>query len=246
LDAPSMCQGASAVLVSVEVARRLLVSYHTSSAMQFVVGMPGAHGIIQREVANASISFVQGRHMQRAGPSPLALTHIPSILAPLAALLTGCPMSWFALGFACFDTCSTPDYYFAQLAPREALFMLPCVVLAALAEAVFALHCLDTRQTGRALFVSLFFLVGGLLGAVALYGLAQLALVALSQADSPDVNQQAANWFRLWTFALILVAVVWSGSLALLQWTAEWSSESEQRWKRLSQRWRRLDQRSST
>src|SRR5436305_955862 len=100
--------------------------------------------------------------MQRAGPSPLVLAHILSILAVLAALLTGCPMYWFALGFACFDTCSTPDYYFAHLAPGEALFMLPCVALAALAVAVFVLHCRDTHQTGRALFVFLFLLVGGL------------------------------------------------------------------------------------
>ena len=108
-----------------------------------------------------------------------ALAHVLAILAALAALaalLTGCAMSWFVSVFACFDSCSTPEYYFAHLAPREALFMLPCVALAAFAVAVFVPHCLDTRQTGRSVFVFLFFLVGGLLGAAALYGLAQLAL----------------------------------------------------------------------
>ena len=89
----------------------------------------------------------------------------------------------------------------------------------------------------------LFFLVGGLLGVAALYGLAQLALADFSSSDRLAVNQQAADWFRRWTFALILVAVVWSGSLAILQWPGEWSPESEQRWKRLTQRWRRLNQR---
>jgi hypothetical protein len=132
-------------------------------------------------------------------------------------------MSWFVAAFACFDTCSTPDYYFAQLAPREALFMLPCVALAALAVAVFVLHCLDTHQPGRALFVFLFFLVGGLLGAAALYGLAQVALAVLSNSDNPYVNQRAADWMRGWTLALLLVALMWSGSLASLMWSAEWT-----------------------
>jgi hypothetical protein len=167
---------------------------------------------------------------------PLVLARLLAILAVLAALLTGCAMSWFVSVFACFDSCYAPEYYFAQLAPREALFMLPCVALAAVAVAVFVLHCLDTRQTGRALFVFFFFLVGGLLGVVALYGLAQLALALLSRADSVDVNQQAATWIQLWTLALLLVAVVWSGTLASLQWSAKWSPESEQRWKRLIQR----------
>jgi hypothetical protein len=194
-----------------------------------------AHGIIQGKGADAGISPTRGIHMQRSGPSPLALAHILSILAVLAALLTRCPMSWFALGFACFDTCYSPDFYFAQVAPREALFMLPCVVLAALALAVFVPYCQTTHQKGRALFLFLFFLLG-LIGAAAFYGVAQLALAILSRSDNPYVNQQAADWFRLWTFALILVAVVWSGSLAILQWPAEWSPESEQRWKRLTQR----------
>jgi hypothetical protein len=144
-------------------------------------------------------------------------------------------MSWFVAAFACFDTCYSPDYYFAQLAPRELLFMLPCVVLAALALAVFVPYCQATHQTGRALFVFLFFLAG-LACAAALYGLAQLASAILSSSDNPYVNQQAADWMRLWTLALLLVAVVWSGTLASLLWRVEWSPEWEQRWKRLSRR----------
>lgn len=173
--------------------------------------------------------------MQPVGSSPFVVARVPAILAVLAALLTGCPMSWFALGFACFDYCYSPDVYFAQVAPREALVMLPCVVLAALALAVFVPYCQATHQTGRALLVFLFFLLG-LVGAAAFYGLAQLALAILSSSDSLDVNQQAADWYRLWTFALILVAIVWSGTLAVLQWPAEWSPESEQLWRRLMQR----------
>jgi hypothetical protein len=154
-------------------------------------------------------------------------------------------MSWFVAAFACFDTCSTPDYYFVQLAPREALFMLPCVALAAFAVAAFVPHCQATHQTGRALCVFLFFLVGGLVGAAALYGLAQLAMIVLSNSDNPYVDQQAADWMRLWTLALLLVAVVWSGTLAGLQWNAEWSPASEQLWRRVGQRLRGLSQRAA-
>ncbi len=196
--------------------------------------MTVAHGIIEGEVAYACISPTQGSHMQRAGPSPFVLAHVPAILAALAALLTGCPMSWFVLGFACFDTCSTADLLFRSFGSGEALFMLPCVALVAVA--VFVLHCLDTHQTGRALFVFLFFLVGGPVGIAVLYGLAQVALAVLSNSDNPYVDQEAADWMRLWTLALLLVAVVWSGALAALQWNVEWSPEWDQRWKRLSQR----------
>jgi len=182
--------------------------------------------------------------MQQSGPSPLVLARVVAILAVLAALLPGCAMSWFVAAFACFDTCSTPAFYFAQLAPRAALFMLPSVALTAFAVAVFVPYCQATHQTGRALCVFIFFLLGGLLGAAALYGLAQLAMVTASRADSLHVNQQAANWMGLWTFALLLVAVAWSGTLAILQWPAEWSPESEQLWRRLGQRWRRLMQRA--
>ena len=101
-------------------------------------------------------------------------------MAVLAALLPGCAMSWFVAAFACSDTCSTPAYYFAQLAPREALFMLPCVALAVFAVAVPVPYCQATHQIGRALCVFLFFLLGGLFGVAALYGLAQLALAILS------------------------------------------------------------------
>jgi hypothetical protein len=183
--------------------------------------------------------------MQPVGPSPLLVARVLAILAVLAALLPGCTLSWIVSVFACFDTCSTPDYYFVQLAPHEALFMLPCVALATIAVAVFVPYCQATHQTGRALCVFLFFLVGGLLGAAALFGLAHLALLTTSSADSLDVNQQAADWMRLWTLALLLFSVVWSGTLAGLQWNAEWSPESEQRWRQVDQRWRRLIQRAA-
>jgi hypothetical protein len=183
--------------------------------------------------------------MQPADPSPLLVARVLAILAVLAALLPGCAMSWIMSVFACFDTCSTPDYYFVQLAPREALFMLPCVALAVFSVAVFVPYCQATHQTGRALCVFLFFLVGGLLGAAGLYGLAQLAVVTTSSADSLHINQQAANWMGMWTLALLLVTVAWSGTLAVLQWPAEWSPEAEQRWRRVGQPWRRLIQRAA-
>jgi hypothetical protein len=183
--------------------------------------------------------------MSPSDPLTLVVARVLAILAVLAALLPGCAMSWFVSAFACFDTCSTPTYYFAQLAPREALFMLPCVALAVFAVAVFVPYCQATQQPGRALCVFLFFLLGGLLAAAALYGLAQLALVTTSNTDSLNSNQQAANWLRTWTLVLLLVTVAWSGTLAVLQWPAKWSAESEQRWRQVGQRWRRLSRRAA-
>jgi hypothetical protein len=183
--------------------------------------------------------------MQQSGPSPLVLAHVVAILAVLAAPLPGFVMSQHVFYSACFENCSTPDFYFAQLAPLEALFMFPCVALTAFAVAVFVPYCQATQQTGRALCVFLFFLLGGLLGAAALYGLAQLALADPASKESVAVNQQATDWIERWTNALVFVAVVWSGSLAFLQWPAEWSPESEQLWRRVGQRWRHLSRRAA-
>jgi hypothetical protein len=74
----------------------------------------------------------------------------------------------------------------SRLAPTDALLMLPCVALAALAVGVFALHCLDTHQPGRALFVFLWFLRG----AAVLYGLADI-----TSKDGVAVNVQAGRWY---------------------------------------------------
>jgi hypothetical protein len=145
--------------------------------------------------------------MQRSGPFPLIFSHILASLAVLAAVLVAFPISSFVYIFTCdvFSPCPTPAY-FARAASTDALWMLPCVALAALG--VFALHCLDTHQTGRALFVFLFFLVGGLVGIAVLYGLAQLAPADLASKDSVAVYLQAANWFQKWTLALYVVAIV--------------------------------------
>jgi hypothetical protein len=111
--------------------------------------------------------------------------------------------------------------------------------------AEFALHCLDTRQTGRGLVVFLWFLLGGLLGAAGPYGLAPLPLAGLASNASFAVNQQAANWFRQWTFALVVVAIIWLGSLAVLRGPAQYRPEWEQRWRRVGQRRNRLLQRAT-
>src|SRR5262249_29148777 len=116
----------------------------------------GAHDIIHGDVADASLSPRQGHHMQRSGASP---SLIVASLAVLAAPLPVFVLSPHVSPSACFENCSTPDYYFARLAPLEALVMFLCVGLTAFAVAVFVLYCQATHQTGRALCVFLFFLL---------------------------------------------------------------------------------------
>jgi hypothetical protein len=100
--------------------------------------------------------------------------------------------------------------------------MTPCVVLAVLAMAVFVAYCLVTRQTRRAVLVLLVLLVGGLAGVAALYALLQHAQATLPSYSVSDggtlLPDQLRAWQVEWGGAFILVAGVWSGVLAYLQW----------------------------
>jgi hypothetical protein len=64
--------------------------------------------------------------MQRIAPSLHFAARVLAILAVVAGLLTGCVVSYAISVFACFDTCSTPDYYFTYTIPAEMRLMTPC------------------------------------------------------------------------------------------------------------------------
>jgi hypothetical protein len=105
--------------------------------------------------------------------------------------------------------------------------LIPC--LATLTLAFFQTYCLATRQPRRALIVVLVFLVGGLLGAIALNALLQYGRVTRQVTESGFlVEGPARAWAPQWALAIVFLAVVWSGGLACLEW---------------SRRWPRLDQR---
>ncbi len=97
--------------------------------------------------------------------------------------------------------------------------LIPCLALATLALALFLTYCLTTRQGWRALIVLLVFLVGGLLGAVALNALLQYGNATRQVTESGFlVEGPARAWARQWALAILFLAVVWSGSLACLEW----------------------------
>jgi hypothetical protein len=151
---------------------------------------------------------------------------IVAVLAVLAGLAAGYLASTFGVGFICFDTCPSREFYFSYTIPAEERLMIPCIVLATLALALFLIYCLATRQPWRALIVLLFFLVGGLVGSAILGTLVLQArnTIPVHEGDFL-VEDSAVAWAKQWGLALILVAVVWSGGLAGLEWGRRWSRQ---------------------
>jgi hypothetical protein len=198
--------------------------------MRLVVGGAVAHGIIQGEQVHAGLLCLcltcSWGPMQRVVPYLLIAARVLAILAVLAGLAGGLLRAVVGSFFICIDGCSSRDAYFSALAspdPGPAPSMSLCVVLAALALAVFLVYCLATRQPWRAVIVLLFFLVGGLLGVAALNALLQHAQATLPVDDFGFlIKDSAAAWERQWGLSLTLVAVVWSGGLACLQWGHRW------------------------
>ena len=144
-----------------------------------------------------------------------------AVCAVLAGLGAGL-LAYWASGLVCFDSCPTRASYFASLEPGTVRVLAPCVVLEALALAVFLAYCLATRQTRRAVISLLFLLVAGAVGVVALSALVQHAQATLPVwgGDAGDLLREAplVAWTTQWGLALTLAAGVWSGIPALTQW----------------------------
>ena len=166
--------------------------------------------------------------MQRVALALHITARVLSILAALALLFT----LWgegLGVGFACFDTCYTPQDYFPRQLPFTMFLLTPCAVLAALALVIFLIYCLATRQPWRALIVLLFFLVGGLLGVAALNALVEhgRATVPIDAESGLLIEDSVVAWAEQWAQTVLLLGVVWAGGLACLEWG--------RRWRRLSQ-----------
>ena len=143
---------------------------------------------------------------------------ICAVLAGLGAgLLTG------AFGaFVCVDSCPTPVDYFPSQGPTAVWVMIPCVALAVLALLTFTGYCIATRQARRAIVQTLVLVVGGVVGSFALnaFMLHGQASVPLTFDDYFADSGSLEAWVKEWGLALTVVAGVWSGSLAYLQWAA--------------------------
>ncbi len=164
--------------------------------------------------------------MQRVIPMLLIASRILAVLALLAGLFIGLIAAGPGASFTCFDTCPTRDVFFPTFVPAAMRLMLWCVALAVLALVLFLVYCLATRQAWRALIVLLVFVAGGLLGVAVLNGLVEQARTTLSINE--DGLLVDSSWASMWGGTLLLVATVWAGSLACLEWGRRWETRNRQ------------------
>jgi hypothetical protein len=162
--------------------------------------------------------------MQRVVPSLLLAARALAILALLAGLFIGLIAAGPVAGLTCFDSCPTRDDFFSTFVPAAMRLMLLCVPLPALTLVLFVVYCLATRQPWRALIVLLVFVAGGLLGFVVLNGLVEQARTTLPVNEYGLVD---SSWASMWGGTLLLLATLWSGGLACLEWHRRWRAPSQ-------------------
>lgn len=152
----------------------------------------------------------------------LRASRIFAVLAIVAGIGGGLFQATILSGFVCFDSCPPPARYFMQLFPALARVLAPCIVLALLALLTFLWYCGATGQRRRANKQVVFFLVGGVVSAAVLGGLALLGSVILPVTpDGVLMEQPLESWTLLWGLAVLLVVAGWTGILARLSWAAE-------------------------
>ena len=165
----------------------------------------------------------KGGLMQRVAPSLHIAARILATLAALALLFT-----WWAedfdTGFTCFEICPTPEQYFPWKVPGALIALALSVVFAALALVAFLVYCFATQQFWRALTVFLFFVIVALVGVVALNALLQYGqtAVAVDPGSGLLVEDSVMAWANQWAVTVLLLAVVWAGGLACLEWGRRW------------------------
>jgi hypothetical protein len=150
--------------------------------------------------------------------------HVASRVLAICAVLVGIGVGFLAVTFGpvavCFDSCSTREGTFPNVGPGAVLQpLLPSVVLELLALVAFVAYCLATGQARRVVLPILFLLIWGLLGVAGLDALLQHAATTLPvDQDGILIPESAKAWATWWGLATLLVAGVWSGVLAYLQW----------------------------
>jgi hypothetical protein len=160
--------------------------------------------------------------MQRSIPFLHAAARVLAIVAVLAGLAVGLLMN-AATFIICFDVCPSPDAYFSQSGMDPLSLLTPCVAFAAFA--LFFGYCLATRQRRRALIVFLVLVVGGLVGMTALGALTQHARATLPVTEGGLlVEGPLTAWAHQFAFAYTVALVVWTGTLAGLEWGRHWNT----------------------
>jgi hypothetical protein len=162
--------------------------------------------------------------MRRVVPFLLIVVRVVAILAVLGAFFIGF-IAMAGAGFTCFDYCPTRADFLATFVPAARRLLLWCVPLPALGLMLFLVYCLATRQPRRALLVLLVFIVGGLLGFAVLNGLVEQARTTLPVNEYGLVE---SSWPTRWAGTFLLLALLWSGSLACLEWGRRWNMRDRQ------------------
>ena len=160
--------------------------------------------------------------MRRTAKALLYTSRVFASGAVVVGISAGLLTATLGAAIVCFDSCPTPVAFFPGQGPAAVGVMIPCIALAVLALLTFAGYCVATRQLRRAARQALVLVVGGLVGGVALnaFLLHGQASVPLTFDDYFADSGSIEAWVKEWGLALTLVAGVWSGSLAYLQWAA--------------------------
>jgi hypothetical protein len=149
--------------------------------------------------------------------------HVASRGLAVCAFLAGIGVGFLQMtagaAFVCADSCVTREFMYSYLGPSAVQLLMPCVVLELLTLVAFLAYCLATGQARRVVMPILFLLVGGLLGVAGLDALLQHAQATLPVGEGDILIAGPVQSVRaLWGLAILLVASVWSGVLAYLQW----------------------------
>lgn len=161
--------------------------------------------------------------MQNNGATfALGASRFFAVCAIITGLAAGFLEATFLAGFSCFDVCPSQARYFSQLFPTLARLLWPCVVLALLALGAFLWYCAAKGQRSRANKQMIYFVVGGVIGAVVIGGASLLARAFLPVTTHGLLKEQPLEaWAQMWGVTIMAVAALWTGILARRSWGAE-------------------------
>lgn len=146
------------------------------------------------------------------------VSRVLAVLAVLAGLAAGLLVFTFGVAFVCFDTCPSPDDYFARFV-GEMWMTWPCGALAALALTTFVAYCVATGQARRAIMQTIVFLGGGLVCVATFDAVFHWCQSTLPVTQYYQVEEGPAEaWMARLGLTVIIVTGVWTSVLGGLQW----------------------------
>jgi hypothetical protein len=117
----------------------------------------------------------------------------------------------------CVDSCPSSDLFIYNVRQGGIWTAIICVVIEAVAYVLFLVYSLKTQQQSRALKGLLFFVIGAFIGFAILFVIYGQVVARTPVTDSLP-EDPSAQLDALWSGAVFLVLLVWSGALLFLQW----------------------------